>query len=195
MTPASMTHHEESRAGTPARAVVVFIIPLLLSGILPEFSWSQGMPPRGNTLMRIHRLNPPPVSGVELLRREILNSINPVSGTISVRQLRRQYSTRPEIPIEQNAVTTQYQTQPSTRPGVKPDQDVGVTTSQTQTSTRDSGAQVTQSSVQTSTRGAVPIPRSSTVTQQSQGQSSTRKSEPTRSNTRIRQFPMQPSTR
>jgi hypothetical protein len=88
--------------------------------LLPTNTHGQGMPPRGNTLMRTQPLTKACATPTQVLRRAIINSTNPITGTIHVKQFRVQSSTLNDVPINDTAVVTQYSTQSSTLDGVKP---------------------------------------------------------------------------
>lgn len=136
MTRTTLKNLEQIRARKHLWMIMIAVVPLLHEAGLPEIALCQGMPPRGNTLMRTDRLTKSPVSSVERLREEIINATDPRSGTISIRQLQRPTTTRPEIQTKQNAVVTQYTTPTSTRPDVRPNQNASVIQVTRPTSTR-----------------------------------------------------------
>ncbi|MFH1112985.1 MAG: hypothetical protein V1792_03605 [Pseudomonadota bacterium] len=86
----------------------------------PVTALGQGMPPRGDTLMRTKPLTKPPLTDTQRLRRDIVNATNPVTGTINVQQFKVQTSILPGEPTASTPVTTQYSTQGTVFPDVTP---------------------------------------------------------------------------
>jgi|GEM_PF-1167219 len=174
----TLEKNEGRAAGSYLHVIALVIVAVLLTVMAREICFSQGMPPRGDTTLRIDPLTKPPRSNVERLADEIINATDPRTGTISVRQLRRQTTTRPELQVEQNAVVTQYSTQTSTRPGIPTDQNASVTQTTTQPSTRPLLPAGSSSSVGPPAGGApvrrLPPTNGAGAVRQTTGQGSTR---------------------
>jgi len=116
-----MANSLRSRATTGAAFCGLSLAPLVVISLLvffqPTTALGQGLPPRGYTVMRTKPIVSPPLSPVERLREDIIQSTNPATGTINVTQFKVRTSTLPGASVDQNTVMTQYSTRTSTLPG------------------------------------------------------------------------------
>ncbi len=117
-----MTRNSHQRRTLPnvtlsLAALTLFAATSVLLVFSPVTAFGQGMPPRGNTLMRTKPLTKPPLTDTQRLRRDIVDATTPY-GLVNARQLIQSApSLRPWIGIDQYSVSTQYTAQ-SLRPTV-----------------------------------------------------------------------------
>jgi hypothetical protein len=136
MTSNPLKRRERPSATVSLATLMLFAVASVLLVFSPVTALGQGMPPRGNTLMRVKPLTKPPLTDTQRLRQDIVSATNPVTGTINVRQLRTPESTRPDLQTSPNAVVTQYTAPASTRPNLQTIPNATVTQTTTPSSTR-----------------------------------------------------------